>query len=138
MSEVSFDDAPSSRLILAVTRVTVPLLPSSMKAGVSSCMTADALASVKATAPIGLSQSSMPYPYPGTDPRTKVCVGGGGSGGGGAGRGRGVDRGAGGGGGGGGGGLLDDTRSSAVSSMLLSAKQKQSNVSDGSDDDWDQ
>lgn len=130
MSEVSFDDAPSSRLTLAVTRVTVPLLTSSLKAGVTSCMRGDALASVKATAPTDLSQSSMPYPYPGIDPRPKAYAGG--SGGGGAGGG------GGGVGGGGGGGLLDDTRSSAVSSMLLSAKQKQSNVSDGSDDDWDQ
>ena len=126
MSEVSFDDAPSNRLTLAVTRVTVPLLPSSLKAGVSPCMAVDALASVKVNAPIDLPPSSMPHPYPGSVPRPKVGVGADGGGHGVAG------------GGGGGGGLLDGTRSSAVSSMLLSAKQKQSNVSDGSDDDWDQ
>jgi hypothetical protein len=136
VSEVSLDDAPSSRMTLAVTRVIAP--PSTSNAGVLPYMTVGAIP--RASVPMDPSAPSVRYPESDVGPK-----GGGGlldvgpKGGGGL-----LDVGPKGGGGlldvgpKGGGGLLDATRSSAVSSMLQSAKQNQSNISDGSDDDWDE
>ena len=125
MSEVSLDDAPSSRMTLAVTRLIAP--PSTSNAGLLPYMTVGALP--RASLPVDPPAPSVRYPESDVGPK-----GGGGL----------LDVGPTGGGGlldvgpKGGGGLLDATRSSAVSSMLQSAKQNQSNISDGSDDDWDE
>lgn len=114
MSEVSLDDAPSSRMTLAVTRLIAP--PSTSNAGLLPYMTVGALP--RASLPVDPPAPSVRYPESDVGPK-----GGGGL----------LDVGP-----KGGGGLLDATRSSAVSSMLQSAKQNQSNISDGSDDDWDE
>jgi hypothetical protein len=147
VSEVSLDDAPSSRMTLAVTRVVAP--PSTSNAGVLPYMTVGALP--RAPDPMDPPAPSVRYPESDNGPKGVGGLldvgpkGGGGlldigpKGGGGL-----LDIGPKGGGGlldvgpKGGGGLLDATRSSAVSSMLQSAKQNQSNISDGSDDDWDE
>ena len=103
VSEVSLDDAPSSRMTLAVTRVIAP--PSTSNAGVLPYMTISA--PPRALVPMDPPAPVVQNPESDVGPK-------------------------------GGGGLLDATRSSAVSSMLQSAKQKQSNISDECEDDWDE
>ena len=116
LSEVSFDDASPSRVTLAVTRVTAP--QSTLDTGASHHMAAGAPTPVTATVSTNLPSLSVQY-HGNVAGHKGGGVGGGGEGG-------------------LGGGLFDATRSSAVSSMLQSAKQKQLDISDGSEDDWDE